>query len=73
MMWYDIVQTVCFIIMAIFATVFIVIMIITWKLPLKIMYVEDGSLSDETIDKLNNNGYIVVIYRQGSRPPEVQK
>lgn len=73
MMWYDIVQTVCFIIMAIFATVFIVIMIIAWKLPSKIMYVEDGSLSDEIIDKLNNNGYIVVIYRQGSRPPEVQK
>ena len=73
MMWYDIVQTVCFIMMAIFSTVFIVTTIISWKRPPKIIYVEDGSLSDETIEELENNGYIVVIYRQGSRPPEVLK
>lgn len=73
MMWYDIVLIVCTIILAIFAIVFSVIIIVICNRRPKIMYVEDGSLNNETIRELKDKGYTVITYRQGSRLPEVQK
>lgn len=73
MTWYDIIQLVSIIILAIFAIVFGIMTIIVSKRPPRIIYVEDGSLSGETINDLEDKGYMVVIYRQGSRLPEVQK
>ena len=35
-------------------------------LPQKILLVEDGSVD---IDKLEQDGFYVIVYRQGSKPP----
>lgn len=70
MEWYEIIQVICAILMAIAATIFLISLVVQKK---KIIYVEDGSISASQINTLEDNGYIVIIYRQGSRPPEVLK
>lgn len=70
MEWYEIVQIVSVILMTVAATIFLISLVIQKK---KIIYVEDGSIAASQINTLEENGYIVIIYRQGSRPPEVLK